>query len=427
MRIRDWDRNLKIRLYGEALMNISFWMFFPFLTIYFAEEFGKDKAGLLLIFSQAFSVFANLIGGYWADRYGRKRMMVLSACGQGICFIVFGLANSPLLDSPWIGFICYAFIGIFGAFYWPASQAMVADVVDEENRNHVFAIFYTSINIAVVIGPLLGAIFYTNYRVQLMFVAGTACVLLAFILAKWTRETAPFFRNRDTTGNHRWFSFLTNQMKDYRIILTDRIFLLFIIGGVLVAQTFMQLDLLIPVYTKENVQEQTWFTLGEWSFTIQGEQAFGILLSENGLLVALFTVLVTNWMDKFRERNVFVLSSLAYAIAIILIGQTSWIWGLIFAMGIFTLGELMVAGLQQTFVSKLAPEHLRGQYFAAASLRYTIGKTIAPISIPLTVWIGYDWTIVLLSLLAVLSAVIFWLMFSMYEKQTKQSPAKGSA
>jgi MFS transporter, DHA1 family, multidrug resistance protein B len=427
MRLRDWDKNLKIRLYGEALMNISFWMFFPFLTIYFAEEFGKDKAGFLLIFSQFFSVFANLFGGYCADRYGRKKMMVLSACGQGICFILFGLANSPLIDSPWVSFVCYAFIGIFGAFYWPASQAMVADVVDEENRNHVFAIFYTSINIAVVIGPLLGAIFYKNYRVELMIIAGIACILLGFILAKWTRETAPTFTNHGKKENQYWYSFLINQMKDYHIIIKDKVFLLFIIGGVLLAQTFMQLDLLIPVYMKENVKQQSIVSIGNWSLTIGGEQAFGILLSENGLLVALFTVVVTKWMGTFRERNVYILSSLSYAMAILLIGHISWIWGLIVAMAIFTLGELMVAGLQQTFVSKLAPEHLRGQYFAAASLRFTIGKTIAPISIPLTVWIGYDWTIGVLSFLAVLSAGIFWWMFSIYEKKNKPKPLKGSA
>jgi DHA1 family multidrug resistance protein B-like MFS transporter len=427
MKLRDWDRNLKIRLYGEALMNISFWMFFPFLTIYFSEEFGKDTAGLLLIFSQLFSVFANLMGGYCADRYGRKRMMVLSASGQGFCFILFGIANSPWLDSPVLSFICYAFVGIFGAFYWPASQAMVADVVDEENRSSVFAIFYTSINIAVVIGPLIGAMFYTHYRFQLMLVAGSACILLAFILAKWTRETAPSFSRFETIEKQYWYSFLINQLKDYRIIVKDKIFLLYIIGGILLAQTFMQLDLLIPVYTKEKVGLQTVFSLGDWSLSIKGAQAFGILLSENGFLVALLTVVVTKWMTKYHEKYAFILSSLMYAVSIFLLGHTTWIWGLILAMAIFTFGELIVAGIQQTFVSRIAPAHMRGQYFAAASLRYTIGKTIAPISIPLTVWIGYDWTIFILSLLAVLSAIIFQVMFSLYEKENSHHIEKGSA
>ncbi|NMD69760.1 MFS transporter [Bacillus sp. DNRA2] len=427
MKLREWDRNLKIRLYGEALMNISFWMFFPFLTIYFAEEFGKDKAGLLLIFSQVFSVFANLMGGYCADRFGRKRMMVLSACGQGICFLVFGLANTPWLDSPWLSFVCYAFVGIFSAFYWPASQAMVADVVNEEDRNEVFAIFYTSINIAVVIGPLLGAIFYPHHRVELMLAAGVACILLCFILANWTRETAPVYRVKESDGQQYWYSFLITQLKEYRLILKDKVLLLFIIGGVLLAQTYMQLDLLIPVYTKDNVPKQTMLTIGEWSLSIKGEQAFGILLSENGMLVALLTLFITRWISRFKDRTVFIASSLLYALAIFMIGQTISIWWLIVAMAVFTLGELMTAGLQQTFISKLAPKHLRGQYFAAASLRYTIGKTIAPISIPLTVWIGYDWTIALLCFLAALSAVIFWVMFSLFENETKPKPRKCSA
>ncbi|RSD26722.1 MDR family MFS transporter [Mesobacillus subterraneus] len=417
MRIRDWDRNLKIRLFGEALMNITFWMFFPFLTIYFAESFGKDKAGFLLIFSQVFSVFANLLGGYTADRFGRKRMMVISAFGQGIAFLVFAYAVSPWYTSPMLGFICFALVGVFGSIYWPASQAMVADVVPEKDRSSVFAIFYTSINIAVVVGPILGAIFYVKYRFELMIAVAIISILLSLVLAKWTRETVPPAAKQARAEGGKWYDFLIKQLADYKVIVQDKVFLLFIVAGILAAQTFMQLDLLFPVYTKDTVHNQTVLELGSKAFTVNGEQAFGLILSENGLLVAIFTVAVTKWVTRFRERNVFVLSSLIYAISILMFGATNWIWGLIAAMAVFTLAELMTAGLQQTFISNLAPEHMRGQYFAAASLRYTIGRTIAPISIPLTVWIGYGWTFTILSILAILSAVLFWIMFRMYENR----------
>ncbi len=82
MRIRDWDRDLKIRLLGETCFNVIFWVFYPYLSIYFAQSFGKSWTGILLILSQALSVLVNLFGGYFADRLGRKKVMVFAASGQ---------------------------------------------------------------------------------------------------------------------------------------------------------------------------------------------------------------------------------------------------------------------------------------------------------------------------------------------------------
>ncbi|MDR4945665.1 MDR family MFS transporter [Neobacillus cucumis] len=420
MRIRDWDTNLRVRLGAELMMNTTYWMFFPFLSIYFAEEFGKNKAGLLLVLSQIFSVIANLMGGYCADRFGRKQMMVLASVGQGFSFVCFALASSPWLQSPLLGFLAFTIAGVFGAFYWPASQAMVADVVDEKDRGDVFAIFYTSINIAVVVGPILGSIFYVSYRFQLLLFAGLICHLVGFILSKWTRETVPQQRRTALSTEGKWYYFLRNQLKDYSLIAKDKTFLLFIVAGVLAGQTFMQLDLLIPVYIKDFVNKQSLFKFGDWSVVVNGEQAFGIVLAENGFLVASLTVFITKWMGRYYERNVFILSSIVYAISIVIFSQTHWVWGLILAMAFFTFAELMGAGLQQSFVSKLAPEHMRGQYFAAASLRFTISRTIAPLAIPMTVWVGYSWTFIILCLLALASAGLYWVMFYVFEKQSSR-------
>lgn len=422
MKIKDWDYNLKIRLFGEGLMNITFWMFFPFLTIFFADAFGKGKAGFLLILSQVFSVLANLMGGYFADRFGRKTMMVVGAFGQGLSFMIFALSNSPWLQLPFLGFICFAFAGVFGSFYWPASQAMVADVVAEKDRSSVFAVFYTSINIAVVIGPILGAIFYVRYPFEVLLGAGIMCMFLSLLLAKQTRETAPVFQRETDINKQKWYHPIIKQVKDYHIIFKDQTFLLYIVAGTLVAMTFMQLDMIIPVYITDMIQQQQeMLRIGDWSLTLNGEQAFGVVLSENGLLVALFTIVITKWMTKFKERNVFMISSIIYGIAIFIFGQTGSIWIFIFAMALFTLAELMTAGIQQTFVSKLAPENMRGQYFAAASLKFTVGRTIAPIAIPMSLWFGYPITFSILGGLAIFSAFLYYLMFHKAEKNALQN------
>ncbi|NNU97230.1 MFS transporter [Anoxybacillus sp. EFIL] len=411
MRIRDWDRNLRIRLIGESLVGVTFWMIFPFIAIYFSEMFGKEKTGILLVISQLFSVIANLLGGYLADRFGRKKMMVFAACGQALAFLLFALVNSPLFSSPLMGFICFALVGVCGSLYWPASQAMVADVVSEKDQSSVFAVFYTVNNVMVVIGPLLGGIFYPEHRFFLFLIAGTFCAIVAIVLSIYLEETAPIWRK--TTGT--WYMFFVEQLNNYRLIAKDRTFLLFIVAGILVAQTFMQLDILLPVYIKEVVSKQTLFSVGSWSLSLSGEKAFSVLIAENGLLVALFTVAVTKWMENYKEKWVFVFSSLFYGIAIFLFGQTTSLWMMVFLIALFTLAELMTVGLQQTFVAKLAPEHMRGQYFAAAGLRFTLGRMMAPLA--LTLPFAYHWTFFILTLLAVCSAWLYAIMFRAMEEE----------
>jgi hypothetical protein len=62
------------------------------------------------------------------------------------------------------------------------------------------------------------------------------------------------------------------QVKDYGIIFRDKTFLLFITAGILAARTFMQLDLLIPVYTNDFVKNQQLFKWGNGLFMSMGSR-----------------------------------------------------------------------------------------------------------------------------------------------------------
>ncbi|QHT59030.1 MFS transporter [Paenibacillus lycopersici] len=423
MRIRDWDRNLKIRLGGEAAFNVIFWTFFPFLSIYFTKSFGKGWTGVLLVLSQLLSVLGNLVGGYCADRFGRKRMMVFAASGQAFGYALFAWAASPWTDLPAAGFAGFSLASMFGALYWPASQAMVADVVDEKHQSGVFAIFYTAVNIAVVVGPLLGSLLYTDNPYAVLAAAAVICALLALVMNRALGESRPAHiaeRHRTKAGTP-WYGAVAAQLRDYRVIATDRVFLLFSIAGVLLAQTFMQLDLLFPVFLKETVAQTTIFSFRDWHLTMSGQQLFGLIVSENGLFVAVFTVIVTKWMTMYRDRYVFIGGALFYAAGIVMFSGMSTFWGFTAAIAVFTLAELMSAGPQQAFVARLAPEAMRGQYFAAASLRFTLGRTIAPMSIPLTGLLGFKWTFALLALLAVVSGFIYNVMFNQLDKPPRKA------
>ncbi|WP_028983624.1 MDR family MFS transporter [Sporolactobacillus terrae] len=418
MKWRDWDINLKVRLIGEGFFNLLFWMFFPFMAIYFSDHFGQETAGLLLILSQVIGTAIGLLGGYCADHFGRKRMMVFSAVGQAVCFALFALANSPWLTSPWVTFISFSLLGLFGQLYQPASHAMIADVVPEHDRAGVFAVFYTSINVMVVIGPLLGAIFFFDYRFGFLVVCTLVSVVLVGVLQHWIHETVPMKKAAEhLKENKKWLHHLKDQLGDYRVIFNDRIFLLYILAGVLVAQTFLQLDLLIAVYTTDRVPLQTLFSFRGWQLTVDGKNLFSLMVSMNGLCVALLTVSVTKWMTKFRERNVFMVSAFCYGVAMILMGATINAWLLLAAIVLFSWAELMTVGVQDSFIAKLAPEHLRGQYFAAAGLRFSLGRTIAPIAIPMTIWFGYSWTFFILAGISYLGMMIYGLMFSMFYRQ----------
>ncbi len=417
MRFRNWDRNLKVRLAGEFCVNSIFWMFFPFLILSFNEEFGKQTTGILIVVSQLLSVMASLLGGYFSDHFGRKRMMLISATMQAITMGFFALSTSPWFDLPWLAFICFSILGICNSLYSPASQAMVADVVTDEDRVSVFAVFYTVMNISVVFGPLVGSFFFNNYRFELYIAAGIVMGIVTIVLSRLLVETAPSIvngeRSRPVQG---WMNAVARQLKSYYLILTDKVFFLFIFAGVLLSIAYLQLEILVPVFIDELMDGTMVLSLPSVNLfgtflpetiELSSQNVVGIMLAENGMMVILLTMFITMIVNRNKERNVFIVGSLFYAFSMLILAITTGIIGILVAIFIFTLAEIMTAGIQNNFVARIAPADLRGQYFAASGLRWTLGRTIAPLAINLAAVFSFQTAFILVGLLACISAVLY--------------------
>ena len=74
-----WGRNAKVLVLTEPFWSLPMsWVFF-YRTIFLRESIGLTEVeiGLLFSFYNLLSIVSPLIGGYLADRFGRKRVLML--------------------------------------------------------------------------------------------------------------------------------------------------------------------------------------------------------------------------------------------------------------------------------------------------------------------------------------------------------------
>ncbi|GKS12701.1 multidrug resistance protein [Paenibacillus chitinolyticus] len=402
-----WDLNLKIRLTGDTVFNLLFWMYFPFITLFFSEAFGKSVASVLMAVPPIFSLAGGLFGGFLSDRLGRRPAMLLGAFMQASMFAVFALSSSH-----WLDYFAYIGIGLGGAIYNPASSAMVADVTPPKDRRMVYATFVTGRNIGAVFGPALGSVFFFQYRHELLWTCTAVTLMYSLAILLMIKETLPAAAVAARQGM-RLSGILKEQVSSYGVIFRDRLFALYIAAGILVTIAFMQLDMYLAVYVTEYVPAQELLATRDWSFSLSSSQAFGLILGLNGLLFVLGVMPVTKWFEEWPERNVLILSSLLFGAGMFLFGFTTQIWLLLIFTVIFTVGEISRSPVTESFISKYAPDHARGQYMGASGLQFSVGRLFAPVTVLLSTWFPPLVVFGFIFLVTILSSLLYIRVFKM--------------
>lgn len=372
----QWDINLKIRLAGDTLFNTFYWMYFPFIAIYFSQSIGLGWTGVVMTLPPVVSLVAGMVGGTFADRFGRRTVMLWGTGIQCFMFIVF--ASSGWV---WLDYVAFLGITIGKGIYKPASDAMVADIVPAEERKEVFATFLTGSNIGAVFGPIVGAWVFFDYRIELLWSCAVIVFIYFLLIFVRIRETVP---TETLVLNKSHSLTVVKELKSYTVILKDRSFAMYLIAGVFSVIAIMQLDLYLAIYIYEEVPSQV--LLSGIDYVLSSQEILGWVLGVNGVLFVFFILPVTKWLKHWQDKNVFILSCLLAGFGMFAVGFTTNIWVLFILTIIFTFGELVRAPVLYNFVSEYAPSTARGQYMAASNMQFTIGRFLAPITVVLASW-----------------------------------------
>lgn len=356
---RSLHPNLKIRLFDSFLNMLLGNMLWPFMTIYFAAQFGPKLAGLLLIVNILIGLLANFYGGYLSDKYGRRKILLLGeAVGFG-AFAMMALANSPLWESPEATFAAMVIKSVCWGLIGPANEAMLIDVSTSENRKFLFSLQYWAANLSLVLGGVVGGFFFESYRFEL-FTAVSLGTLVSFLLVFFfiteTYTPAP-----EAKGSKA--GVLREMAANYKLVFQDKPFIIFILASVFILAVEKMGMSYTGVRLAEEMAPQSLF-----SFTFSGVNMFGIISAENSLLVVVLTAFVTRWLMKKNETRALTLGLLLYGVGFFLLAFTNNAPLLMAAMAVVTLGELIWVPIKQAMMAEMAPEQNRSAYMAVNGL-----------------------------------------------------------
>lgn len=163
------DEELR-ELYAILATSFLLWTgwlaFTPIFPLHVDDlEFSSFHLGILMAIPFLFSIFLRLPIGTLTDRIGKKRIILFALAIQSLSFLLLGLL------SDWSSLFAVRILqGIAVAFFPPIITAAIYDLAIPTSRGRMFGIFFTSIGLAMISGPLLSSFLLQFLNLNTFFI-----------------------------------------------------------------------------------------------------------------------------------------------------------------------------------------------------------------------------------------------------------------
>ena len=175
------NRDLRLLFVAQNLSFIGDWFTFVALAGLVQDLTGsKFLVSLLLVAFSLPSFLASPIGGPVADRFDRRKVLIVVSILQAIAATCFLLIGDTRI---WIAFVAQGSIAALAAFVRPALEAAIPNLAkNPDELRQANAIFGSSWGVMLAAGAGIGGVFSQTFGRNAAFIADVLTFLVATVL-----------------------------------------------------------------------------------------------------------------------------------------------------------------------------------------------------------------------------------------------------
>jgi len=269
-------------------------------------------------------VLVSLFAGVWADRFDRKKMIILADGGIAAATLVLAVLFAVGYDHMWLLFVI-SVVRSFGAgIQMPAVNAILPDIAPQDKLMRVNGINQGIQSAMMLLAPAAAGALYDSMQLRAIFWVDvvTAVIGISMLLALKIERGAPA-----STGEQHVFKEMLTGLRYVGETKWLRQFLgVYVVYCLMIAPVFF----LTPLMIARSFGDEPWRL-------VVHEIVFAAGMTAGGVIASVFA-------DKFKNKIILVVTACAA------FGAATFVMG--FSPGfVFYLGTMLLAGLSMPFVN----------------------------------------------------------------------------
>ena len=339
--------------------------------------YSKGDLGIIQSIFLAFSYLLPLFSGTLADKYGFKKLLIISYLAYLpaiLMLIIFKSFSGITLTMLTIGFAA----GIFK----PLISATVRATTDSTNKTFGYGIFYMMVNLGASAGPLVMGKLRAMSWDYVFYTAAASIAIMLLITIFFYKEP-----ERDIEG-----ASLKQKFIDMGKVLIDFKFTIFLILlGLFFWMPFWAFFNVLAIYINDYLDTAKLFigvsdvigvgitkaliaseTDGVWRINAEA-------ISHTGYIIIIFQLLISRIFERKSAIPTFLLGLFIAALGFIILAlSVTHLNGLVFlGVFVFAIGEMISSPRIQEYIMWIAPKEKAGLYMGTNFLAVFLGALLS--------------------------------------------------